>query len=160
MKLRTGLGYDVHALVEGRPLRIGGVDIEHTHGLEGHSDADVLIHAICDSLLGAAGMRDIGYIFPDTAIEYKGIDSTILLAQTVRLIRNAGFEIENIDSVVIAQYPKLSPYILLMRETLATVMQIPQEDISIKATTTEHLGFTGREEGIAACASTLISKNI
>ncbi|MDR0538507.1 MAG: 2-C-methyl-D-erythritol 2,4-cyclodiphosphate synthase [Tannerellaceae bacterium] len=156
MKIRTGFGYDVHALAAGRELFIGGVRIEHPFGLDGHSDADVLIHAICDALLGAAGLRDIGVLFPDTAAEYKGIDSKILLTRTIQAIRDAGYEISNIDSTIIAQSPKLSPYIPRMRETLASVMQIPIDDISIKATTTEHLGFAGREEGMAAYASALI----
>ncbi|MDR1980648.1 MAG: 2-C-methyl-D-erythritol 2,4-cyclodiphosphate synthase [Tannerellaceae bacterium] len=160
MKIRTGFGYDVHALVSGRDLWLGGIKIEHPAGLQGHSDADVLIHAICDALLGAAGLRDIGYHFPDTAGEYKDIDSKELLRRTMALLRDAGYELGNIDATVAAEYPKLNPYIPQMKQTLAGVMQAAEEDISIKATTTEKLGFTGRQEGIAAYAIVLIlSKN-
>ncbi|MDR1602410.1 MAG: 2-C-methyl-D-erythritol 2,4-cyclodiphosphate synthase [Tannerella sp.] len=156
MKIRTGFGYDVHAFAPGRALWLGGIRIDHPLGLAGHSDADVLIHAICDALLGAAGLRDIGYHFPDTADEYRGIDSKILLARTTALLRSAGYEPGNIDATVIAEEPKLSPYIPLMQQTLAEIMQIDPGDISVKATTTEKLGFTGRREGIAACAAVLI----
>lgn len=158
MKIRVGFGYDVHALVEGRELWMGGIRIEHTLGLLGHSDADVLIHAICDALLGAANMRDIGYHFPDTAGEYKNIDSKILLRDTMKLLRDAGYELSNIDATVAAERPKLNPHIPAMKQTLAAVMQVDEEDISIKATTTEKLGFTGRQEGIAAYATVLIQK--
>lgn len=158
MKIRVGFGYDVHALVPGRELWLGGIRIEHTVGLLGHSDADVLIHAICDALLGAANMRDIGYHFPDTAGEYKNIDSKILLRDTMKLLRDAGYELGNIDATVAAQRPKLNPHIPAMKQTLATVMQVDEEDISIKATTTEKLGFTGREEGMAAYATVLITR--
>ena len=143
MKIRVGFGYDVHALVPDRELWLGGIKIEHTLGLLGHSDADVLIHAICDALLGAANMRDIGYHFPDTAGEYKNIDSKILLRDTMRLLREAGYELGNIP---------------LMKKTLAEVMNVDEEDISIKATTTEKLGFTGRQEGISAYATVLIQR--
>ena len=146
MKIRVGFGYDVHALVPDRELWLGGIKIEHTLGLLGHSDADVLIHAICDALLGAANMRDIGYHFPDTAGEYKNIDSKILLRDTMRLLREAGYELGNIDATVAAERPKLNPHIHLMKKTLAEVMNVDEEDISIKATTTEKLGFTGRQE--------------
>lgn len=156
MKIRVGFGYDVHALVADRDLWIGGIKIDHSLGLQGHSDADVLIHAICDALLGAANMRDIGFHFPDTAGEYKNIDSKILLADTIKLIREAGYELGNMDVTIAAEQPKLNPHIPAMKETLAEVMQVPQEDISIKATTTEKLGFTGRQEGIAAYATVLI----
>jgi 2-C-methyl-D-erythritol 2,4-cyclodiphosphate synthase len=156
MKIRTGFGYDVHALVAGRDLWLGGIKIDHPSGLQGHSDADVLIHAICDALLGAACLRDIGYHFPDTAGEYKDIDSKILLRRTMQLIRDAGYELGNIDATLAAERPKLSPYIPAMQETLAAVMQVAVADISIKATTTERLGFTGRQEGIAAYATVLI----
>jgi 2-C-methyl-D-erythritol 2,4-cyclodiphosphate synthase len=156
MKIRVGFGYDVHALVPGRELRIGGIRIEHTLGLQGHSDADVLIHAICDALLGAANMRDIGYHFPDTAGEYKDIDSKLLLRDTMALIRKAGYELGNIDATITAERPKLNPHIPAMKQTLAEVMCVNEEDISIKATTSEKLGFTGREEGIAAYATVLI----
>jgi 2-C-methyl-D-erythritol 2,4-cyclodiphosphate synthase len=159
MKLRTGFGFDVHRLVNNRELWLGGVRLEHEKGLLGHSDADVLIHAICDALLGAANMRDIGYHFPDTKEEFKNIDSKFLLEQTVKLIREKGYEIENIDSTVCAERPKLKNHIPVMQETLARVMNIDVDDISIKATTTEKLGFTGREEGISAYASVLIIKS-
>ena len=155
-KIRVGFGFDVHRLVEGRELWLGGVRLEHTMGLLGHSDADVLIHAICDALLGAANMRDIGYHFPDTDQRYSGIDSKILLRETVRLIREAGYEVGNIDATVCAERPKLNPHIPEMQRCMADVMGIPAEDISIKATTTERLGFTGREEGISAYATVLI----
>lgn len=156
MKIRVGFGYDVHALVSGRALWLGGVRIEHTLGLLGHSDADVLIHAICDALLGAADMRDIGYHFPDTAGEYKDIDSKILLRDTMKLLREAGYELGNIDATVATERPKLNPHIPAMKEVLAGVMAVEPGDISIKATTTEKLGFTGRQEGIAAYATVLI----
>lgn len=159
MKLRVGFGYDVHKLVEDRELWLGGIKIEHTLGLLGHSDADVLIHAICDALLGAANMRDIGYHFPDTAGEYKNIDSKILLRKTMKLIRDAGYELENIDATVAAERPKLNPHIPEMKRVLAETMFVDAEDISIKATTTEKLGFTGRQEGIAAYATVLIRKD-
>ena len=158
MKIRVGFGYDVHALVPDRELWLGGIRIEHTVGLLGHSDADVLIHAICDALLGAANMRDIGYHFPDTAGEYKNIDSKILLRDTMKLLRDAGYELGNIDATVAAERPKLNPHIPAMKQTLAEVMQVDVEDISIKATTTEKLGFTGRQEGMAAYATVLIQK--
>ncbi len=158
MKIRTGFGFDVHRLVEGRELWLGGICIPHNMGLLGHSDADVLIHAICDALLGAANMRDIGFHFPDTAEEYAHIDSKILLRKTVSLIATKGYTIENIDATICAERPKLKDYIPRMQEILAQVININVEDISIKATTTEKLGFTGREEGIAAYAAVLISK--
>lgn len=158
MKIRVGFGYDVHALVAGRDLWLGGVKIDHTMGLQGHSDADVLIHAICDALLGAANMRDIGYHFPDTAGEYKDIDSKILLYDTMELLRDAGYTLGNIDATVAAERPKLNPHIPEMKRVMAEVLQVDVEDISIKATTTEKLGFTGREEGIAAYATVLIQK--
>ena len=145
MKVRVGFGYDVHALVPER-------------GLQGHSDADVLIHAICDALLGAANMRDIGYHFPDTAGEYKDIDSKILLFDTMELLRDAGYTLGNIDATVAAERPKLNPHIPEMKRVMADVLQVDVEDISIKATTTEKLGFTGRQEGIAAYATVLIQK--
>ena len=158
MKVRVGFGYDVHALVPERDLWLGGVKIEHTMGLQGHSDADVLIHAICDALLGAANMRDIGYHFPDTAGEYKDIDSKILLFDTMELLRDAGYTLGNIDATVAAEPPKLNPHIPEMKRVMADVLQVDVEDISIKATTTEKLGFTGRQEGIAAYATVLIQK--
>ncbi len=158
MKVRVGFGYDVHALVPERDLWLGGVKIEHTMGLQGHSDADVLIHAICDALLGAANMRDIGYHFPDTAGEYKDIDSKILLFDTMELLGDAGYTLGNIDATVAAERPKLNPHIPEMKRVMADVLQVDVEDISIKATTTEKLGFTGRQEGIAAYATVLIQK--
>ena len=158
MKIRVGFGYDVHALVPDRALWLGGIRIEHTLGLLGHSDADVLIHAICDALLGAANLRDIGYHFPDTAGEYENIDSKILLRKTMALIREAGYELGNIDATVCAERPKLNPHIPQMKTVLAGVMGVDPDDISIKATTTEKLGFTGREEGISAYAVVLIEK--
>ena len=158
MKVRVGFGYDVHALVPERDWWLGGVKIEHTMGLQGHSDADVLIHAICDALLGAANMRDIGYHFPDTAGEYKDIDSKILLFDTMELLRHAGYTLGNIDATVAAERPKLNPHIPEMNRVMADVLQVDVEDISIKATTTEKLGFTGRQEGIAAYATVLIQK--
>ena len=158
MKVRVGFGYDVHRLVEDRDLWLGGIKIEHTLGLLGHSDADVLIHAICDALLGAANMRDIGYHFPDNSAEFKNIDSKILLKDTVALIREKGYEIGNVDATVCAERPKLNPHIPLMKKVLAEVMAIDEDDISIKATTTEKLGFVGREEGMAAQAVALVVK--
>lgn len=156
--MRVGFGFDVHRLVEGRELWLGGIRIEHTLGLLGHSDADVLIHALCDALLGAAAMRDIGFHFPDTADEYKGIDSKILLRDTVQLVRSKGWEIGNADITVCAERPKLNPHIPAMQQCLSEVMGIDAGDVSIKATTTERLGFTGREEGIAAYAVVLLEK--
>ncbi len=157
--IRVGYGYDVHRLVEGRALWLGGVRIEHTMGLLGHSDADVLIHAVCDALLGAAGMRDIGYHFPDTAGEFEGIDSKILLEKTVALIAAKGWRVGNIDATVAAQRPKLSPHIPAMQQTLARVMGVEEDCVSIKATTTERLGFEGREEGISASCVCLIERD-
>lgn len=159
MKIRTGLGFDVHKLIEGRDLWLGGIKIEHTLGLLGHSDADVLIHAICDALLGAANMRDIGYHFPDTSADNKNIDSKILLRKVVALIGEKGYCIGNIDATVCAERPKINPHVPAMKACLAEVMGIGEDDISIKATTTERLGFTGREEGISAYAVVLIEKN-
>ena len=158
MKIRTGLGYDVHRLVEGRDLWLGGIKIPHTLGLLGHSDADVLIHAICDALLGAANMRDIGYHFPDTSADTLDIDSKILLKKTVDLIATKGYHIGNIDATICAERPKINPHVPSMKACLAEVMGIDEDDISIKATTTERLGFTGREEGISAYAVVLIEK--
>ena len=157
--IRVGFGIDVHKFVENRDLWIGGVKIPYELGLAGHSDADVLIHAICDALLGAAHMRDIGYHFPDTAGEFKNIDSKILLRQTIELIASKGYRVGNIDATVCAERPKLKAHIPLMQQTLADVMGIDEEDVTIKATTTEKLGFTGREEGISAYATVLIEKH-
>lgn len=158
MKIRVGMGYDVHRFEEGRPLWLGGINIPHTHGLAGHSDADVLIHAICDALLGAAALRDIGHHFPDTSAQYAGIDSKILLRETVRLLAGAGWRIGNVDATICAECPKLNPHIPAMQACLAPLMNIEPEDVSIKATTTEKLGFTGREEGMSAYAVVLIEK--
>ena len=153
------MGYDVHRLVEGRDLWLGGIKIPYTYGLDGHSDADVLIHAICDALLGAANMRDIGYHFPDTAEETDGIDSKILLAKTMELIASKGYRLGNIDCTVCAEQPKLNPHVEAMKQCLAQVMGTDVDNISIKATTTERLGFTGRQEGISAYAVALIINN-
>lgn len=158
MKIRVGFGYDVHQLVPNRELWLGGIKFEHELGLLGHSDADVLIHAICDALLGAANMRDIGYHFPDMASEFKNVDSKILLAKTVELIETKGYSVGNIDATVCAERPKLKARIPEMQQVLAEVMHVDVDDISIKATTTEKLGFTGREEGISAYATVLIEK--
>ncbi len=158
MNIRVGFGFDVHALVEGRALWLGGIRLEHEKGLLGHSDADVLIHAICDALLGAANMRDIGYHFPDNDGEFKDIDSKILLARTVDLIAEKGYKVGNVDATVCAERPKLKARIPEMQQVLARVMNVDVDAVSIKATTTEKLGFTGREEGISAYATVLISK--
>jgi len=158
MKIRVGFGYDVHQLAEGEELWLGGIKIEHSKGSVGHSDGDVLIHAICDALLGAANMRDIGYHFPDTSAELKGIDSKVLLEKTVCIIAEKGYTIGNIDSTIALQKPKIKPLIPEMQETLAKVMGIDSEDLAIKATTTEKLGFVGTQDGIAAYATILIQK--
>ncbi len=157
-KIRVGFGYDVHRLVEDRELWLGGIRLEYEKGLLGHSDADVLIHAICDALLGAANMRDVGYHFPDTAGEFENIDSKILLKKTVQLIATKGYRVGNVDATVCAERPKLNPHIPLMKQTLAAVMGVDEDDVSIKATTTEKLGFTGRQEGISAYATVLIER--
>ena len=153
---RIGFGFDVHRLSEGYPLWMGGVRLEHSKGLEGHSDADVLIHAICDALLGAAALRDIGYHFPPSDPQYKGIDSKILLARVMELVRSQGYGLGNIDATIAAEQPKLNPHIPDMQRVLAEVIQVEVSDISLKATTTEKLGFTGREEGISAYAVALL----
>ena len=158
MNLRVGFGFDVHQLVKGRDLWIGGIKIDHEKGLLGHSDADVLIHAICDALLGAANMRDIGYHFPDTADETLDIDSKLILRKTVALIATKGYHVGNIDATICAERPKMNPHILAMQKCLAEVIGTDPDNISIKATTTEKLGFTGREEGISAYATVLIEK--
>lgn len=159
MKIRVGMGYDVHRLVPGRALWLGGIKIEHPLGLLGHSDADVLIHVICDALLGAANMRDIGYHFPDTAAETLDMDSKLLLRKTIDLIASKGYTVGNIDATICAERPKLNPHVPAMKACLAEVMGVDEEDISIKATTTEKLGFTGREEGISAYAVALIHRD-
>ncbi|MCK5104707.1 MAG: 2-C-methyl-D-erythritol 2,4-cyclodiphosphate synthase [Cyclobacteriaceae bacterium] len=158
MKIRVGFGYDVHQLKEGEEFWLGGIKIDHEKGAVGHSDADVLIHVICDALLGASNKRDIGYHFSDTDLKFKGIDSKILLKETLNIISESGWEVENIDSTICLQRPKINPHIPEMKTCLAKVMNIPEEDISIKATTTEKLGFVGRQEGISAYAVVLISK--
>jgi len=160
MNFRIGEGFDVHELKEGESLIIGGVELNHYKGTVAHSDGDVLIHAICDALLGAANMRDIGFHFPDTSSDFKNIDSKILLKQTVELIDGNGYSIGNIDSTIALQSPKIKPYIEEMQKVLAGVMNINIDDIAIKATTTEKLGFVGKEEGIAAYATVLIQKDV
>ena len=156
MKIRVGLGYDVHQLVEDRDLWIGGIKIPHEKGALGHSDADVLIHVICDALLGAADLRDIGYHFPDTDIKYKDADSKLLLKEVIRLIGDKGFTVGNIDSTICLQRPKLALYIPEMKKVISDLCGLEQGDVSIKATTTERLGFVGKEEGISAYAVVLI----
>lgn len=155
---RTGLGYDVHRLVEGRRLVVCGVEIPYSLGLLGHSDADVALHALCDALLGAASMRDIGYHFPDTSADFEGADSRVLLRRVVELIASKGFKVANVDVTIIAQAPKMAPHIELMMERVAEDLGVESERVSVKATTTERLGFTGRGEGIAAMATALIYK--
>jgi 2-C-methyl-D-erythritol 2,4-cyclodiphosphate synthase len=156
--MRVGFGYDVHGFVPGRPLFLGGVEVPHTHGLLGHSDADVLLHAICDALLGAAGLGDIGRHFPDSDPAYKNISSLILFDRTVQLIREKGFRIGNIDSTLVLQKPKLAPYIPKMVEEISKAASISASRVNVKATTTERLGFTGREEGVAAYAVVLLEE--
>ena len=153
---RIGQGYDVHKLVEGRELWLCGMKIAHTHGLLGHSDADVAIHALCDALLGAAALRDIGFHFPDTDDKYKGADSKLLLAEVVKLLKNKGYTIGNVDVTIVAQAPKLKDYIEEMRGKLSSLLDISIDSVSVKDTTTEHLGFEGRKEGISASAVALI----
>lgn len=158
MNIRVGYGYDVHRLVEGRDLWLGGVHIEHELGLLGHSDADVLIHAICDALLGAANLRDIGYHFPDTAPEYKGADSKVLLSRTVDLLAQHGYRVGNVDCTVCAERPKINPHIDAMKAVLAPLLRVDLDAVSLKATTSERMGFVGREEGMAAHAVALIER--
>ncbi|CAN5182401.1 2-C-methyl-D-erythritol 2,4-cyclodiphosphate synthase [soil metagenome] len=156
MNIRVGFGYDVHQLKEGKDFWLGGIKLSHNKGSVGHSDADVLIHVICDALLGAANLRDIGYHFSDKDPKFKGIDSKILLKEVVDLLRKNQFEIGNIDTTICLQLPKINPLVPEMKNVLVEVMSIRSEDVSIKATTTEHLGFVGREEGISAYATVLI----
>lgn len=156
--MRIGHGYDVHRLVEGRKLVLGGVEIPHILGLDGHSDADVLVHAIMDALLGASALGDIGKLFPDTDDTYLGIDSMLLLDRVRQKISEQGYAVENLDCTILAQKPRLSPYIPQMRSRVAQVLGLAPDQVSIKATTEEHLGFTGREEGIAAHAVCLLEK--
>jgi 2-C-methyl-D-erythritol 2,4-cyclodiphosphate synthase len=158
MNIRVGFGYDVHCFAPDRELWLGGIKIEHSVGLLGHSDADVLIHALCDALLGAANLRDIGYHFPDTSNDYKNIDSKILLAETMSLIKAKGYEFGNADCTVCAEEPKLKPHIPDMQSCLSNVMGVDEDSISIKATTSEKMGFVGRKEGIAVYATVLICK--
>jgi 2-C-methyl-D-erythritol 2,4-cyclodiphosphate synthase len=158
MKIKVGFGFDVHQLQEGRKLILGGVDIPHVKGALGHSDADVVIHALCDALLGAAGLKDIGYYFPDTDAAFKNIDSTILLARVIELLEERNYSVGNADISLVLEQPKIKPHIDLMKERLAPILKISTEDISIKATTNEKLGYVGREEGVAAYAVVLIQK--
>ena len=158
MNIRVGMGYDVHRLVENRELWMGGVLIPFEKGLLGHSDADVLIHAICDAILGAANMRDIGFHFPDTAAETDGMDSKVILKKTIELIATKGYRLVNIDATICAERPKMNPHIPQMQQTMAAVIGCDPDLISIKATTTERLGFTGRQEGISAYAVALIER--
>ncbi len=158
MKTRIGFGYDSHRLDERRDLWLGGIKIPHAQGLLGHSDADVLIHAVCDALLGAAGLRDIGFHFPDDSPETRGLDSKIILRRVAEMLSEKGFVIGNIDATVCAERPKLAPYIDRMRSVIAAAAGLPESDVSVKATTNERMGFVGREEGIAAYAVALIEK--
>lgn len=159
MKIRVGQGYDVHRLEAGRPFWLGGILLNSPFGPVGHSDADVVCHVLCDALLGAANMRNIGYHFSDKDPRWKGVDSKILLAEVIRMVRSEGYDISNVDVTVVLQEPKLNPHIPAMKTCLAGVMAIPEEDISIKATTSEHIGFVGRGEGIAAHCVALIVRN-
>ena len=159
MTFRVGMGFDVHRLVENRDLWIGGIKIPFEKGLDGHSDADVAIHAICDAILGAANMRDIGFHFSDKDPKYKNIDSKILLAETVKIVAQKGYKVGNVDVTICAEYPKMNPHIPDMCKVLSTVMEIDIDAVSIKATTTERLGFTGRMEGISAYAVALLERN-
>lgn len=158
-KLRIGLGVDFHQLTEGRDFWLGGVLVPHHKGALGHSDADVLLHAICDAMLGAASLGDIGMHFPDTDNTYKNIDSKILLKRTQELITAKGYQVVNIDSTLCLQAPKIKPYVVQMQHTIAGILNISEEEVSIKATTTEKLGFVGREEGVVAYATVLLEKN-
>ena len=158
MNIRVGMGYDVHRLVEGRELWMGGIKLDYEKGLLGHSDADVLIHAICDAILGAANMRDIGYHFPDTSADTLNMDSKVILKKTIELIASKGYALGNIDATICAERPKMNPHIPQMQETMAKVIGCDPDQISIRATTTEKLGFTGRQEGISAYAVALIEK--
>lgn len=156
--IRVGMGYDVHKLVEGRPLYLGGIKIDHALGLLGHSDADVLLHAVCDALLGAANMRDIGYHFPDTADETLDMDSKVILHKTIELIATKGYRVGNIDATVCAERPKINPHIPAMKACMAEIIGCDEDAISIKATTSERMGFVGREEGMTVYAVCLIEK--
>ena len=158
MKIRVGFGYDMHQQVSDRELWLGGILVPHTKGLLGHSDADVLLHAICDALLGAANLRDIGFHFPDTSSQYENVDSKLLLAKTLDLLTDKGYKIGNIDATIAAEQPKINPHIPAMQKVIAGILKIDIDDISIKATTSEKMGFVGREEGMAAYAVALIEK--
>ncbi len=160
MKYRVGQGYDVHAWAEGRPLVLGGVEIPHEHGLKGHSDADVLLHAICDALLGAMALGDIGMHFPDKDPAYEGISSLLLLKKVASMLKETGWRVSNLDATVVAERPKLAPYIPLMRERIAEVLGTDVGRISVKATTSERLGFVGRQEGAAAQAVVLLEQDL
>jgi len=159
MKIRVGFGYDVHQLTENRELWLGGVQISHDKGALGHSDADVLLHAICDALLGAAGKRDIGFYFPDTSSEFKNIDSKILLQRTIQVLKDDGWKVGNIDSTLCMERPKIMSFVPEMKKVISSICEIDEEDVSIKATTSEKMGFVGREEGVNAYAVTLIQKD-
>jgi 2-C-methyl-D-erythritol 2,4-cyclodiphosphate synthase len=159
MKIRVGFGYDVHQLTENRELWLGGVQIPHEKGALGHSDADVLLHAICDALLGAAGKRDIGFYFPDTSSEFKNIDSKILLQRTIQVLKDDGWKVGNIDSTLCMERPKIMSFVPEMKKIISSICEIEEEDVSIKATTSEKMGFVGREEGVNAYAVTLIQKD-
>lgn len=159
MTFRIGQGYDVHQLAEGRPFWLGGIQVPHTHGAVGHSDADVLVHVICEALLGAANLRNIGFHFSDKDPQWKGVDSTILLKKVLEMVREKGYEVGNLDATVVLQEPKLNPHIPAMKTRLAEVMGVDEDAISIKATTSEHIGFVGRKEGVAAHCVALIFKN-
>lgn len=158
--MRIGTGYDVHRLVEGRKLMIGGIEIPHEKGLLGHSDADVLLHAVCDALLGAAGLGDIGRHFPDTAPQYKGIASMTLLAEVSRLLSEAGFQVNNIDATIVAERPRMAPHVQAMSANIASALKIERTAVNVKATTTEGLGFAGKSEGIAAYAVCTIRRGL
>jgi 2-C-methyl-D-erythritol 2,4-cyclodiphosphate synthase len=160
MKIKVGFGFDVHQLKDGLTLTLGGVEVPHSKGALGHSDADVIIHAICDALLGACGLKDIGYYFPDTSAEFKGIDSKILLQRVMLLVKEKGFSVGNVDVSLTLEKPKIKPYIDSMKEALAPILEIDLDDLSIKATTNEKMGYVGREEGVAAYAVALIQKKI
>jgi 2-C-methyl-D-erythritol 2,4-cyclodiphosphate synthase len=159
MKIRVGFGYDVHQLTENRELWLGGVQIPHEKGALGHSDADVLLHAICDALLGAAGKRDIGFYFPDTSSEFKNIDSKILLQRTIKVLKDDGWKVGNIDSTLCMERPKIMSFVPEMKKVISAICEIEEDDVSIKATTSEKMGFVGREEGVNAYAVTLIQKD-
>jgi 2-C-methyl-D-erythritol 2,4-cyclodiphosphate synthase len=159
MKIRVGFGYDVHQLTENRELWLGGVQIPHEKGALGHSDADVLLHAICDALLGAAGKRDIGFYFPDTSSEFKNIDSKILLQRTIQVLKDDGWKVGNIDSTLCMERPKIMSFVPEMKKVISSICEIEEDDVSIKATTSEKMGFVGREEGVNAYAVALIQKD-